>query len=182
MTVKVLDANGDEDTDASFGWIAVFSPCCGFSPENPPGSNSITRVDGGLEITAGVTGRGHVKVTSGDAAPAILILKVYQKAASLELSPGSVDLTVGGTTTLSAAIADANGHSIGVAQGDKGGLVVYWETSDSAVATVDGSDDEEDRNTGGTATVTAVAAGTVTITGRHAFDIIGTATVTVTSN
>ena len=184
VTVKVLDANGDEDTEASLSWIGVFSPCCGFSPENPPGSNSITRVDGGLEITAGVTGSGHVKITSGDAAPAILILKVHQKAASLELSPGSVDLTVGGTATLSAAIADANGYDMGrVDVGDgKGGLVVYWETSDPAVATVDGVTKGEDGNTGGTATVTAVAAGTVTITGRHSGDITGTATVTVTGN
>ena len=183
VTVKVLDANGDEDTEASFNWISAFSPCCGFSPENPPGSNSIKRVDGGLEITAGVTGKGHVTISSGDATDAILIVKVHQKPASLTLSPSSVDLTVGGTTTLSAAIADANGYEIGVAQGDgQGGLVVYWETSDSAVATVDGVTKGEDGNTGGTATVTAVAAGTVTITGRHSGDITGTATVTVTSN
>ena len=96
VTVKVLDANGDEDTEASFNWISAFSPCCGFSPENPPGSNRIERVDGGLEITAGVTGSGTVKITSEGATDAILIVKVHQKPASLELSPGSADLTVGG--------------------------------------------------------------------------------------
>ena len=182
VTVKVLDENGDEDTDASFGLISTFSLCCGFSPENPPGSNRITKVDGGLEITAGVTGSGSVTISSGDASPAILLVTVYQKPASLTLSPSSVDLTVGGTTTLSAAIADANGYDVGRVDVGDGGKVVYWETSDSAVATVDGVTKGEDGNTGGTATVTAVAAGTVTITGRHSGDITGTATVTVTDN
>ena len=182
VTVKVLDANGDEDTEASFGWISIFSPCCGFSPENPPGSNHSERVDGGLEITAGVTGSGSVTISSGDASPAILLVTVYQKPASLTLSPNSVDLTVGGTTTLSAAIADANGYDMGRVDVGDGGKVVYWETSDSAVATVDGVTKSEDGNTGGTATVTAVAAGTATITGRHSVDITGTATITVTDN
>ncbi len=180
VTVKVLDANGDEDTDASFSLIAVFSPCCGFSPENPPGSNHTEKVDGGLEITAGVTGRGQVQINSGDASPAILLLRVYQYPASLTLSPSSADLTVGGTTTLSAAIADANGYDVGTVDVGDGGKVVYWETSDPAVATVDGVTKGEDGNRGGTATVTAVAAGTVTITGRHLGDITGTATITVT--
>ena len=180
VTVKVLDANGDEDTEASFSVIAVFSPCCGFSPENPPGSNRIERVDGGLEITAGVTGSGTVKITSEGATDAILIVKVHQKPASLTLSPSSADLTVGGTAALSAAIADANGYDMGTVDVGDGGKVVYWETSDSAVATVDGVTKGEDGNTGGTATVTAVAAGTVTITGRHSGDITGTATITVT--
>ena len=77
---------------------------------------------------------------------------------------------------------DANGHDITVAEGGEGGLTVYWETSDSDVATVDGADDRADRNTGATATVTAAAAGTATITGRHSSDVIGTATITVTDS
>ena len=174
VTVKVLDENGDEDTDASWNAGGVFST----------GGIGMERVDGGLEITANGTGSGNVQISSEGAQSAILIVKVHQKPASLELSPSSADLTVGGTTTLSAAIADANGYEIGVAQGDgHGGLVVYWETSDSAVATVDGSDDKEDRNTGGSATVTAVAAGTATITGDWGGgDVVGKATVTVTGN
>ena len=79
---------------------------------------------------------------------------------------------------------DANGHEIRLAEGNKGGLVVYWETSDSDVATVDGADDHHpERNTGATATVTAAAAGTATITGRHRHgDVTGTATITVTDS
>ena len=87
---------------------------------------------------------------------------------------------MGGTATLSAAIQDANGHDIGLAGGDKGGLVVYWATSDSEVATVVGANVDRPGNRGATATVTAVAAGSATITGRWGSSISGTATITVT--
>jgi len=59
--------------------------------------------------------------------------------------------------------------------------VVYWETSDSTVATIEGVPANTDRNTGATATVTAIGAGTATITARHAGTIIGTTSVTVTN-
>ena len=76
---------------------------------------------------------------------------------------------------------DANGNDMPVVdRGREGRAVVYWETSDSTVATVDGSDAHADRNTGATTTVTAVAAGTATITGHSGTNAIGTATVTVT--
>ena len=59
--------------------------------------------------------------------------------------------------------------------------MVYWETSDPDVATVVGAGDHPTgTETGATATVTAAAAGTATITGRHGGDVTGTATITVT--
>ena len=87
--------------------------------------------------------------------------------------------------TLSATIEDANGHSIQLSEGGKPGLIVHWETSDSAVATVNGADGRKDQNTGASAKVTAVTAGIATITGRWSVgegSVSGTATVTVTSN
>ena len=182
VTVKVLDENGEEDTEASWGAISIFSPRTGGSIGD--GGIDSERVVGGLEITANEIGSGRFTISSDGAASATLLVKAFQQPASLELSSSSVDLTVGGTTTLSATIRDANGHETGVDQGDgRGGLAVYWETSNSAVATVDGVTKREDRNTGGTATVTAVAAGTATITGRWGGrSVVGTATVTVTSN
>ena len=77
---------------------------------------------------------------------------------------------------------DANGHDITVAEGDKGGLVVYWETSDSDVATVVGANVDRPGNRGATATVTAAAASTATITGRQGYEVTGTATITVTDS
>ena len=115
----------------------------------------------------------RVDLSSDDAKSARLQVTAYQKATTLEISPDSVSLEVDGTDTLSATVKDANGHAIE-------GLTVYWATSDSAVATVQGADDGGE--TGATATVTAAATGTATITARHAVEITGTAAVTVTSS
>ena len=182
-TVRVLDENGDEDTDATFGWIGTSSPCC--NPDidlDDPRVLSLKRVDGGLEVTAEGPGSGSVKISSEGAASAILLVTVYQEPKFLTVSPSSTSLEIGETATLSAAITDANGHSIGIASGDQGGLVVYWETSDSEVATIDGADNREGEETGATVTVTPVKAGTVTITGRWGSTVTGTATVTVTDS
>ena len=180
VTVRVLDENGVEDEDASFTWGMGFGPCCGFEPGDTIKTLDIVRVDDGLEITAEGRGRGQITISSQDVESAIVLVRVYQVAASLTISPDSVSLAVDETATLRASVMDANGHDIPLAEGGKGGLVVYWETSDSDVATVDGADKHADRNTGATATVTAAAAGTATITGRHGSDVIGTATITVT--
>ena len=182
VTVTVLDENGDEDKDATFGWFSI--SCCG-------DFGDITTVDDGLEITAEGTGSGRITICSPSCyrpvdeepaiADAVLLVKIYQKPASLTVSPDTVSLAVDGTATLSAAIQDANGHDIRLAGGGHGGLVVYWETSDSAVATVEGVDATETDNYGATATVTGVAAGSATITGRRGgSSVTGTATVTVT--
>ena len=172
VTVKVLDANGDEDEDASWIWISFFS---GFST-----GISIEKVDGGMEITSTRTGSGSVDIFSDDAKSARLAVSVYQTPASLTLSPSSKSLTVGGTVSLSATIKDANDNDIQLSEGGRGGLVVYWETSNATVATVAGVDADEDGNTGSTATVTAVSAGSATITGRWGSSISGTAAITVT--
>ena len=175
VTVRVLDDNGVEDEDASFSWGMVFGPCCGKTVD-------IVIVDDGLEITAEGTGDGIITIVSSDVEPAFVLVQVYQVPASLTVSPDSVSLAVDETATLRASVMDANGYEIRLAEGNKGGLVVYWETSDSDVATVVGADHHPDRNTGATATVTAAAAGTATITGRHRGDVTGTATITVTDS
>ena len=180
VTVRVLDENGDEDEDASFGYVTSFQACCGFEPGDTLKIPAIERVDDGLEITAEGTGSGHIQIYSSGVESAIVRVTVYQVPASLTVSPDSATLAVGATATLRASVMDANGHDIKLAEGGKSGLVVRWETSDSDVATVDGADDRADWNTGATATVTAAAAGTATITGRQGSDVIGTATITVT--
>ena len=177
VTVRVLDENGDEDEDASFTLTDVsFHPCCGKGL-------AFEILDDGLEITAEGTGRGQITFSSEDAESAILPVTVYQKPASLAISPDSASLTVDETTTLRASVMDANGHDVRVAGSGNGGVVVHWETSDSEVATVDGAGDLAGSNTGATATVTAVAAGMATITGRLGGSAItGTATITVTES
>ena len=167
VTVRILDENGDEDTDASYVWISISfggGPCC-----------TLKKVDDGLEVTMTKAGNMRVDLSSAeaDAKTAKLQVTAYQKATSLEVSPSSVTLEVNATDTLSATVKDANGHAIE-------GRTIYWTTSNSEVATVQGADDGGE--TGATATVTAAATGTATITASHAVEIRGTAAVTVTSS
>ena len=185
VTVKVLDENGDEDEDATWNYIGISSACCG--PNVDPTDRRVMTmktVDGGIEVTSKSPGTGQIYISSTGVEQAILGVTVRMKPASVGVSPSSPNLEVDGTTTLTATVADSNGNSIHVNQNDgRGGLVVYWETSDSTVATVEGSDATENHNTGATATVTAVGAGSATITARHGVGtgrVSNTATITVT--
>ena len=171
VTVTVVDENNVVDEDATFSAISIFSG----------GGIATKKVDDGLEITAEGRGSGKITVSSPGKASAIIFVTVYQNAATVTVSPDSVNLQVDGTATLRASAMDANGHDVRVAGSGNGGVVVHWETSDSEVATVDGSGDLAGSNTGATATVTAVAAGMATITGRLGGSAISsTATITVT--
>ena len=173
VTVTVVDENGDKDEGAKFSAFSIFSG----------GGIATKRVDDGLEITAEGRGSGKITVSSPGKASAIIFVTVYQNAATVTVSPDSVNLQVDGTATLRASAMDANGHDVRVAGSGNGGVVVHWETSDSEVATVDGAGDLAGSNTGATATVTAVAAGMATITGRLGGSAItGTATITVTES
>ena len=182
VTVKVLDGDGNEDEAATWSYFSFASPCCGPDVDSTdPEVYSIERTDDGLDITAEGPGSGQITISSTGVEPAILGVTVYMKPTTLEVSPSSPNLAVNGSTTLTATVKDANGNSIHVNQGDgRGGLVVYWATSDSAVATVEGSDADASNNVGATATVTGIAAGSTTITGRWGSSVTGTATVTVT--
>ena len=185
FTVKILDENGDEDEDASFDWSGTFHPL----PDDGCDSTladlwlEVEKVDGDLEITAHQGGDGEVTVRSEGVESALIIITVYQMPATVTLAPDSADLEVDETVSLSGGLKDANGNDIAVATGICGGRALHWSTSDSAVATVDGADRLGGGNTGGTAEVTAVAAGTATISARWAGnDVTGTATITVTDS
>ena len=174
VTVRILDGNGDEDTNATFNAFSVFSPCCGPNVANPPKTIRTERVTNALEITAEGPGSGQITISSEGVESAILLVSVYQEPSSLEVSPDSVTLAVDGTATLRATVKDANGYPIHVNEDDgRGGFAVYWSTSDSDVATI-GS------GRLATVTVTGVNAGTATVTGRHGgASATGTAAVTV---
>ena len=149
VTVRVLDENGAEDEDTTFGYFSTFGPCCSPNRADPPKGIDIEKIDGGLEVMAEGPGTGQITITSTDVASAILPVTVYMNPATLDVSPDPVSLSVDGTATLRATVKDASGHSIYVDEGDgAGGFVVYWETSDSAVATVAGATGTEDANTG----------------------------------
>ena len=171
VTVKVLDENGDEDETASFRWSRTCQPRshggCDRTIADP--LLEVEEVDGDLEITVYQEGSGKVTVRSEGVESALFLITVYQMPATVTLAPDSVDLEVDETVSLRGGLKDANGNDIPVATARCGGRVLYWSTSNSAVAT------------GATAEVTAVAAGTATISARWAGnDVTGTATITVT--
>ena len=183
VTVRIFDEDGEEDEDAWFSYsFFFFSPSTGGRIGD--GGLDITKVDSGLEITANETGTASVEVFARVHSYALKVT-VKQNPHSLEVSPDSVSLAVGGTATLTSRVKDSNGHDIQLASGDQEGLVVSWATSDSDVATVDGADDSTEAETGATATVTAAASGAATITGSWVSGsdrLIDTATVTVTDS
>ena len=185
VSVRILDGNSAVDTEASFEVDSVFTPNHFTSNRIGrigSGGLGITAVDGGLEVTANETGRGTIYINSPNAQKAILNVIAFQDPVALKLSPGSVSLAIGETATLRAQMMDANGHDIELADYDGGGLVVYWRTSDPAVATVKGNFDfVPEGEAGATVTVTAAGAGTATVTGSHRI-WKDTATVTVTDN
>ena len=181
VTVRVLDENGNNEPGTVFSWSSLFSPA--FSGNSiGDGGIVVERLDSGLEITANQVGKGSVTITSEDAEPAILLVTAFQRSTVLEVSPVSASLVPGQTVTLRATVRDPNGHPLPISQGNHGGLVVIWETSDPDVATVKGSEDRVAYpwETGPTATVTGAEAGTATITARSGGTVRGTATVTVT--
>ncbi len=172
VTVRVLDENDEVDSEASYSWFGL----------TYPGSTvDLERVTGGLKVTATEGGGGEFEITSTGASPAILLVRVSQQPASVKVSPSSVSLAPGKTATMSVRVADANDNEIAVA-GTRG-RIVYWTTSNSAVAKIAGERRlREGYETGATATVTAGTAGTATITARPGGETVeGTATVTVTT-
>ena len=182
VTVKVLNEDGTEDTSATWSHLSLFAPQ-GYGSIGD-GGLSIATVDGGLNITANGTGKGGVSIASADAKTALVSVTVDQVPASLKLSPESLSLKTGDTGTLTASVLDANEHEIQLADSatNRGGLVVSWATSDSAVATVEAYGDlDSDTETGHSATVTAAGAGTATITGSWGSDISDTVSITVTN-
>ena len=181
VTVRIFDEDGEEDEAATFNHSTFFTPSTGGSIGS--GRLTVTKVAGGLQVTANQTGTANVEVYSRVHSYGLKVT-VTQKPTSLEVSPDSVSLAVGGTSKLTARIKDSNGHSTQLASGDQEGLVVSWATSNSAVASVDGADDSSEGETGATATVTAVAAGSATITaswGSGIGRVTDTATVTASS-
>ena len=179
VTVRIFDEDGEDDEDAWYSYSYFFSLSTGGRIGD--GGLDITKVDGGLEITANETGTASVEVFALVHSYALKVT-VKQKPHSLEVSPDSMSLAIGGTATLTARVKDSNAHDIQLASGDQEGLVVSWATSNPGAATVDGADDSTEAETGATATVTAVAAGAATITGSWGSSLTDTATITVTES
>ena len=146
LRAEVRDQNGQVMTGATVTWAS--------------GSDAMATVDGSGLVTAAGNGTATITASAGGASGAAVVT-VMQSPDSVAVLPAEATIAaLGDTLRLAAEAFDANGRAVA-------GAEFSWESSDDAVATVDGS-----------GLVTAAGNGTVTIT-ASAGGASGAAVVTV---
>ncbi len=130
LTATPLDAEGNA-RDRSVGWVSADA--------------SVATVDGAGTVTALAAGTTTITATSEDVSASVPVSISGPSVAFVQITPGSLSLSVGSTAVLTATPKDANGNALDEA--------LSWASSDASVAKVDGA-----------GTVTALAVGTATIT------------------
>ncbi len=135
LEAEAFDANGHAVADAEFSWESS--------------DDAVATVDGSGLVTARGNGTATVTATAGEASGSAVVT-VAQSPESVAVVPAEATIAaLGDTLRLEAEAFDANGHAVA-------GAEFSWESSDDAVATVDGSGLVTARGNG-TATVTATA-------------------------
>ncbi len=115
MTAMAVDRAGNAG-DASIRWMS--------------GDTMVARVDSGGLVTAVGNGTTSISATA-DSARASATVAVGQVPVTLTVLPDSLMFVgVGDTSTVMAAVADANGHEVA-------GATVAWTSGNASVATVD---------------------------------------------
>jgi uncharacterized protein YjdB len=124
---------------------------------------SVVSVSSSGVLTAKDTGAAEITAISEHKQQTVAIAVVGIPVGSVKLSPATIELTIGATSTLSVDLTDRAGHSISERP-------LTWTSSDTKVATV--TDDGSVTGVGpGTATITAAVDGrkgtsTVTVSGE----------------
>ncbi len=146
LTAEVRDQNARVMAGATVTWTSS--------------AISVATVDASGLVTAAGNGEATVTASAGEASGSAVVT-VTQAVASVVVSPATDTLTaLGETVQLTAEAFDRNGHAVT-------GAEFSWESSDPAVATVDGS-----------GLMTGVAVGVATITAASG-NAQGTAEITV---
>ena len=145
LTAGAFDANGHAVAEAEFSWESSDA--------------AIATVDASGLVTGVAVGVATITASSESTSGAAGVT-VVQPVASVEVSPSAETIALGGTLQLIAEGSDANGHAVAEAE-------FSWESSDTAIATVDAS-----------GLVAGVAEGVATIT-ASAGSASGAATITV---
>ncbi|MDE0396046.1 MAG: Ig-like domain-containing protein [Gammaproteobacteria bacterium] len=145
LTASAFDANGHAVVGAEFSWESS--------------DTAVATVDASGLVT-GIAAGAATLTASSESASGSAGVSVTQPVASVEVSPPSETVRLDGTLQLTVGAFDANGHAVA-------GAEFSWESSDTAVATVDAS-----------GLVTGIAVGVVTITASSG-SVSGTATITV---
>ena len=145
LAAAALDANGHAVAGAAYSWESSDA--------------AVATVSSSGLVTAAGNGQARITASAGEATGSAVVT-VMPSAAAVVVSPVAETVAVGDTLRLTAQASDANGHAIADAE-------LVWESSDPAVATVDGS-----------GLVTGVAEGAATVTASSG-DAYGTARITV---
>ena len=142
LTARVLDAQGNEISGEAVSWSSRFP--------------DVATVDAQGVVTAVANGRATMTASASGVSGTATVI-VWQRAESVDIDPGEVELTsVGETALLTLRAIDANGHE---APGG-GDLTSWrWQSADPNVATVSPVPVITLE-----AEVQAVAAGTTTVT------------------
>ena len=122
------------------------------------GDEAIAAVDENGSVTPVKEGHTSLLVLAPDGTRAKAMITVWSGPKELTLTAGKTEVTVGGTTTVTAA--DETGAAVDAA-------TLTWSSSDEGVATVDEA-----------GTVTVVSAGEATITAETAYEVAGSVTLT----
>lgn len=145
LSAEVRDQNGRIMDGAAVTWVSV--------------STGVARVDGAGLVTSVGNGTSTITASAG-AASGSATVTVAQLVKGVEVLPFPGKVSAGDTLRLTAEAWDANGFTVPVSG-------FTWSSSDTAVATVDGS-----------GLVHGIVEGVVTVTATSA-DVPGTVPVTV---
>src|SRR5213083_1386954 len=150
LTATLKDANGTVLTGRPVAW----------SSNNTP----VATVTGTGLVTAKVAGSATITATSEGQSGTAAITVTPVPVASVTVTPATAGVAVGSTVQLTATPKDANGNPLT-------GRVVTWQSSNNAIASVNGSGLVSGVAAGGPVTITATSEGQS-----------GTAVLTVTTS
>ena len=116
LAAKVFDEQGDETAGGTVTWSSS--------------DTEVATVSTSGVVTAVANGSATITATSSSGLTGAAVVTVRQRVASVEMDPGTVELTsVGDTVTLTGRVLDANGHEMSPTSWG-------WSSADKAVATV----------------------------------------------
>src|SRR5690606_22113287 len=133
LTAVARDGSGNVVRDAVIAWTSL-------SPD-------VVSIDDSGLATARKNGEARIVALTAGAADTATVV-VEQRPAAITIAPSPVTVTLGSTVQLTVTVTDANDHAIE-------GASVSWTSSNTAVATVNGS-----------GVVRGVATGKTTVTAR----------------
>jgi len=138
LTATLKDANGTVLTGRPVAW----------SSNNTP----VATVTGTGLVTAKVAGSATITATSEGQSGTAAITVTPVPVASVTVTPATAGVAVGSTVQLTATPKDANGNPLT-------GRVVTWQSSNNAIASVNGSGLVSGVAAGGPVTITATSEG-----------------------